>query len=53
MPTARGADWEKYKKQFGDDEVEEKKIIPLSDEYVQSNHSLTTILTLHPEISRF
>lgn len=34
MPTAKGADWEKYKKEFADDEVEEKKITPLSDEYV-------------------
>jgi 26S proteasome regulatory subunit T1 len=46
MPTARGADWEKYKKQFADEEVEEKKITPLSDEYVQSNPTPTTILTL-------
>ena len=35
MPTAKGADWEKYKKEFADDEVEEKKITPLSDEYAQ------------------
>ncbi|KFY78911.1 hypothetical protein V498_09010 [Pseudogymnoascus sp. VKM F-4517 (FW-2822)] len=35
MPTAKGADWEKYKKEFADDEVEEKKITPLSDEDIQ------------------
>jgi 26S proteasome regulatory subunit T1 len=34
MPSATGKDWEKYKKQYADDEIEEKKITPLSDEYV-------------------
>lgn len=34
MPSARGANWEKYQKQFADDEQEEKKITPLSDECV-------------------
>lgn len=34
MPSATGQNWEKYKKEFADDEVEEKKITPLSDEYV-------------------
>jgi len=33
MPSATGQDWEKYKK-FADDEIEEKKITPLTDEYV-------------------
>jgi 26S proteasome regulatory subunit T1 len=35
MPSATGQDWEKYKK-FADDEIEEKKITPLTDEYVVS-----------------
>jgi len=34
MPSATGSSWEKYKKEFADDEIEEKKITPLSDEYV-------------------
>jgi 26S proteasome regulatory subunit T1 len=34
MPSATGSNWEKYKKEFADDEIEEKKITPLSDEYV-------------------
>jgi 26S proteasome regulatory subunit T1 len=34
MPSATGSNWEKYQKKFADDEVEEKKITPLSDEYV-------------------
>jgi len=34
MPSAKGENWEKYQKKFADDEVEEKKITPLSDEYV-------------------
>lgn len=33
MPSATGSNWEKYNKKFADDEVEEKKITPLSDEY--------------------
>ena len=32
QPSATGRDWEKYRKNF--DEVEEKKITPLSDELV-------------------
>jgi hypothetical protein len=32
-PSATGQDWEKYSKKFADDEVEEKKITPLTDEY--------------------
>jgi 26S proteasome regulatory subunit T1 len=35
MPSATGQDWEKYKK-FADDEIEEKKITPLTDECVVS-----------------
>jgi hypothetical protein len=34
MPSATGQNWEKYQKKFADDEPEEKKIIPLSEEYV-------------------
>jgi len=33
MVSAKGESWEKYKKEFVDDEVEEKKITPLTDEY--------------------
>lgn len=33
MPSATGQSWEKYQKNFADDEVEEKKITPLTDEY--------------------
>ena len=32
-PSATGQSWEKYKKDFADDEIEEKKITPLTDEY--------------------
>ncbi len=35
MPSAKGENWEKYSKKFADDEVEEKKITPLTDEYVE------------------
>jgi len=38
MPSAKGENWEKYQKKFADDEVEEKKITPLSDEYVAPSH---------------
>ena len=34
MPSATGEGWEKYRKNFADEEEEEKKITPLSDEYV-------------------
>lgn len=33
MPSATGQNWEKYKKEFADDEEPEKKITPLTDEY--------------------
>lgn len=36
MPSATGSSWEKYTKKFADDEVEEKKITPLTDEYVSA-----------------
>jgi 26S proteasome regulatory subunit T1 len=32
MPSATGQNWEKYQKNFADDEEPEKKITPLSDE---------------------
>lgn len=35
MPSATGQNWEKYQKQFADDEEPEKKITPLSDEDIQ------------------
>lgn len=34
QPSATGSSWEKYQKNYADDEVEEKKITPLSDESV-------------------
>ncbi|CAG9949331.1 unnamed protein product [Clonostachys rosea f. rosea IK726] len=37
MPSATGQDWEKYQKKFADDEVEEKKITPLTDEDIKSS----------------
>ncbi|KAL2889209.1 26S protease regulatory subunit 7 [Ceratocystis lukuohia] len=39
MPSATGKDWEKYQKKFADDEIEEKKIDPLTDE----------LFVFHPE----
>lgn len=43
MPSATGSSWEKYTKKFADDEVEEKKITPLTDEYVygETSHAHT------------
>lgn len=38
MPSATGENWEKYKKNFADEEEPEKKITPLSDEYVACYH---------------
>ncbi|KPI36220.1 uncharacterized protein AB675_8879 [Cyphellophora attinorum] len=35
MPSATGANWEKYQKQYADDETPEKKITPLTDEDIQ------------------
>ena len=40
MPSATGQNWEKYKKEFADDEEPEKKITPLTDEYVMIAMSL-------------
>jgi hypothetical protein len=34
MPSATGQNWEKYQKKFADEDEPEKKITPLSDEYV-------------------
>jgi len=36
MPSATGQNWEKHQKSFADDEKEEKKIAPLTDEYVHT-----------------
>lgn len=38
MPSATGDNWEKYKKNFADEEEPEKKITPLTDEYVACYH---------------
>lgn len=35
MPSATGQNWEKFQKQYADDEEPEKKIQPLSDEDIQ------------------
>lgn len=40
MPSARGENWEKHQKSFDDDEKEEKKIAPLTDEYVEQRITL-------------
>ena len=40
MPSATGQSWEKYKKEFADDEEPEKKITPLTDEYVHDEDAL-------------
>jgi 26S proteasome regulatory subunit T1 len=32
MPSAKGQNWEKYQKQFADDEKPEQKIDPLTEE---------------------
>jgi hypothetical protein len=45
MPSATGANWEKHQKNFDDDEKEEKKIAPLTDEYVFTAHSLRLQVT--------
>lgn len=42
MPSATGSNWEKYQKKFADDEQEEKKITPLTDEYVHPINIETT-----------
>lgn len=34
MPSATGSSWEKYQKNFADEEEPEKKITPLTDESV-------------------
>ena len=39
MPSATGQNWEKYKKEFADDEEPKKKITPLTDEYVVDNQA--------------
>ena len=59
MPSATGQSWEKYKKEFADDEEPEKKITPLSDEYVAfrmgdcyDDVASLRRLTLLPEIYR-
>lgn len=46
MPSATGQNWEKYQKKFADDEVEEKKIVPLSEEYVPPPPSPPALLVL-------
>ena len=53
MPSATGQNWEKYQKTFADDEVEEKKITPLTDEYGSDEprrYFVTTGLSQHRDI---
>ncbi|KAI5279355.1 26S proteasome regulatory subunit 7, partial [Ascosphaera aggregata] len=35
MPSATGSNWEKYRKNYADDEEPEKKIVPLTDDDIQ------------------
>lgn len=51
MPSATGSDWEKYKKTFADDEVPEKKITPLTAEYVALVSFFDYICEAHPNPS--
>lgn len=44
QPSATGSSWEKYQKNYADDEVEEKKITPLSDESVPDPTDMETEL---------
>lgn len=44
QPSATGSSWEKYQKNYADDEVEEKKITPLSDESVPDPTDMMTQL---------
>ncbi len=45
MPSATGQNWEKYKKEFVDDEEPEKKITPLTDECVTQTYNYGYLLT--------
>jgi len=45
MPSATGQNWEKYKKEFADDEEPEKKITPLTDECVTQTYDYGYLLT--------
>ena len=44
MPSATGENWEKYKKEFADDETPEKKITPLTDEYVHATSTASLLV---------
>ena len=46
MPSATGQSWEKYKKEFADDEELEKKITPLTDEYDACHRLLALLLMI-------
>jgi hypothetical protein len=46
MPGAKGQDWEKFKKTYADDEIEEKKITPLSAEYACDGSKVAKLMTL-------
>jgi hypothetical protein len=53
MPSATGQNWEKYKQNFADDEEPEKKITPLTDEYVSrlySAESFAYYVQRHPSV---
>lgn len=54
MPSATGSNWEKHTREFADDEKEEKKIEPLSDEYVFAKASYkNSVVNLRTEISKY
>ena len=55
MPSATGQNWEKYQKKFADEEEEEKKIVPLSEECVCPASTVVSwkLTARHPVISRF
>lgn len=52
MPSATGQNWEKYQKTYADDEEPEKKITPLTDEYVEwsNDRCRNRWLTKHRDI---
>jgi len=52
MPSATGQNWEKYNKEFADDEEPEKKITPLSDEYVSQHHQMMMSCKMEGERKR-
>ena len=50
MPSATGQSWEKYKKEFADEEEPEKKITPLTDESGIPGRRLQSVINLCRDI---